>query len=314
MYQSKSPLTVIIPHLNAPKALASCLSGLASQRSEHCLFDVVVVDNGSTVLPDQVCAPFNFVRLLIETIPGPGPARNLGVRSTHSDLLAFIDCDCRPGSGWIRTILSYLRDHPETDVIGGEVRIDVSNANRMTAIEAYESVYGYRFRTYIEKHGYCGAGNMALRREVFLKVGGFGGLEVAEDVDWGRRARALGVRTAYVHEMWIATPARENFAELARKWDRHIAHEYRKIASYYGRLRWVAKALAVGVSPATEWVRILRSNKVHGARQRLSAFGCICRIRSYRAVRMLAVMSPARSNAMVNSWRSEGTDPMSGSR
>ena len=71
------------------------------------------------------------------------------------------------------------------DFLGGDVRIWRSDGRKFGAIEAYESVFAYRFKMYIEKQGYSGTGNLAVRRADFARVGPFRGLEVAEDVEWG---------------------------------------------------------------------------------------------------------------------------------
>ncbi|HEX9857368.1 MAG TPA: glycosyltransferase [Paracoccaceae bacterium] len=296
-------LSVIIPHLDAPAALARCLHALAGQRDDGVAFDVIVVDNGSAQRPVAQCAAHPFVRLIDEPTPGPGPARNSGARLAATELLAFIDCDCIAQPGWIATIASYLGAHPQTGAIGGDVGIERADPQHPTAIEAYESVYGYRFQLYIEQHHYTGSGNMAVRRAVFEQVGGFGGLQIAEDMDWGRRATALGVRIDYVPGMRITTPARDSFRQLARKWDRHIAHDFAKISGLGGRLRWILRALALAASPLPETIRILRSDRISGARERWLAFVCLTRIRLYRSRRMLTLLVGGDGRALSDAWR-----------
>ena len=300
---SMTSLTVIIPHLNSPDGLARCLSALADQGGSEGRFGVTVVDNGSRQMPEAVCAAHEFVMLTHEATPGPGPARNHGVSLCNSDLLAFVDCDCIPQPGWIDTILTHLPNHPETGAMGGDVRIAFANSDRLTAIEAYEAIYGYRFKLYIEQHKYTGSGNMAVWRSVFDKVGGFGGIDIAEDRDWGHRATAMGLRIDYVPEMCIATPARDTFAQLTRKWDRHIEHDLDKVRTTTDRVRWVLRAVAVAISPIAEIPRILRSDRVSGARSRWLAFVCLTRIRLYRAAAMLRRLAGRTAPATAETWR-----------
>ncbi len=298
-------LTVIIPHLNSPTGLARCLDALADQGGSEGRFGVIVVDNGSHQMPQDVCAAHDFVTLTSEQTPGPGPARNHGVSLTCSDLLAFIDCDCIAQPGWIDTILDYLPAHPETGAIGGDVRIAFADPHNLTAIEAYEAIYGYRFKLYIEQHKYTGSGNMAVWRSIFDKVGGFGGIDIAEDRDWGHRATAMGIRIDYVPEMRIATPARETFQQLARKWDRHIEHDFDKVRTGAGRVRWAMRAAAVAVSPLAEIPRILRSDRIKGLRHRWRAFRCLTRIRLYRSIAMLRLLLGRTRRATAETWRGD---------
>src|SRR5690606_34065228 len=134
---------------------------------------------------------------------------------------------------------------------------------RPTMLEAYESVFAYRQREYIERHGFSGTGNPAMRRAVFDAVGPFAGIEVAEDRDWGRRARALGHAIAYVPEMVVHHPARTSFAAIFAKWDRHTAHDWAERGhGPAARLRWLGRAVAVALSPLAEIGRILASDRI----------------------------------------------------
>ncbi len=136
---SKGPLiSVVIPHLNQPEALEACLSSLDSQSLERCLFEIIVVDNGSVSIPEDIVANHSGTRLLRELQPGPGPARNFGVRSATGDIIAFIDADCRAHRDWLRNALQTIRSSPEGTILGGDVRIWRNRFNTFTAIEAYE--------------------------------------------------------------------------------------------------------------------------------------------------------------------------------
>lgn len=302
---SDSPqLSVVIPHLNAPHALAYCLAALARQAGDGVDFEVIVVDNGSTELPEEICAAYPFVQCTQEATPGPGPARSRGVGLARADVVAFIDCDCIAQPGWITGIARYFNENPDTDVIGGDVRISRADVSAPTSIEAYESVYGYRMELYILRDGYAATCNMAVRRNVFRKVGDFGGITIAEDMDWGKRATAMGMKTRYVPEIRVETPARGTFAELTRKWDRHIGHDFAEVAGLRGRLRWIARSLLLAASPLGEVIRIAQSDRISGRRERLLALGCLTRIRFYRCSRMLGLLI-SRDPQAGAAWRQE---------
>ena len=107
---SKGPLiSVVIPHLNQPEALEACLSSLDTQSLARRFFEVIVVDNGSVSIPEDIVANHSGTRLLRELQPGPGPARNFGVRSATGDIIAFIDADCRAHRDWLRNALQTIR-------------------------------------------------------------------------------------------------------------------------------------------------------------------------------------------------------------
>jgi glycosyltransferase involved in cell wall biosynthesis len=291
-------ISVIIPHLNQPDGLDACLSSLDAQSLSRDFFDVVVVDNGSASPPTEVIARHPGVRLLQEATPGPGPARNTGVTATTGEILAFIDADCRAHPDWLRNLLQGLRASPSNTVLGGDVRIWQSENTGLDAIAAYESVFAYRFKLYIERHGYSGTGNLAMFRRDFDATGPFAGIEVAEDMEWGKRARSAGLRFRYVPEMIVFHPARSSLQELYAKWDRQILH-YRNMAegTRAWQLRWLMQAILVLTSPVLSSVTVLTSDRIHGFATRCKAIAVLCAVRTHRAVTMLALLRGGRSVA-----------------
>ncbi|WIY54211.1 glycosyltransferase [Devosia sp. YIM 151766] len=281
-------ISVIIPHLNQPEALASGLEALNAQQGVSLPYEIIVVDNGSHQLPTEICSRYGKVVLLVQPVPGPGPARNLGAASAKGDILAFIDADCIAAPGWLAAMEQHFNEAPDDTLIGGDVRILQREPGRPTMLEAYESVFAFRMKKYIEEKGFTGGGNLAVRSWVFRKVGDFLGINIAEDTEWGLRASAMGYRVRYEPRMIVHHPARRNFPELAAKWDRHIAHDLGEIRqSVNWRPRWILRALAVLVSPLAEVPRIAASDRLQGLRARCLAMVGVIRIRLYRGITML---------------------------
>lgn len=296
-------VSVIIPHLNDAEPLRHCLASLAGQRGAP-PFEVIVVDNGSSQLPDFVEAA--GARLLRETTPGPGPARNLGAAQAKAAILAFIDADCTAAPNWLAALVAMFDARPEVDVLGGDIRIRPQQGDRLTAIEAYESIYSYRTQLYVEQYGFTATGNMAVRADVFRAVGPFGGIGTMEDTAWGQRASAMGYQLGYVAEARVYTPSCRSFGELARRWDRHVAHEYGQARGQsLGRLRWVGKAAILAASPLGEMVRIARTDRVRGWRERVLALACVTQVRFYRARKMLGLIWHDNAATMVDMWNRE---------
>ena len=293
-------ISVVIPHLNQPQALARCLASLFAGR--RLPDEVFVVDNGSAEMPVAVCAVHPAVRLLAEPTPGPGPARNRGVAESAGAILAFIDADCLADPGWLDQAETAMAD-PEAQILGGDVRIARTEPDRLTPLEAYESIYAYRMDRYIAREGFTGTGNLVVRRGVMAAVGPFAGLSVAEDRDWGQRATGSGYAIRYVAAMKVYHPARTRFAELAAKWDRQTAHDFTGARDRPGgRLRFAAKTLAMAASPLAEIPRILASDRVSGPVQRLQAFACLVRIRVYRARIMAGLLLGGDPDRLSGRW------------
>ncbi|MCU0826596.1 MAG: glycosyltransferase [Tabrizicola sp.] len=294
-------ISVIVPHFNQEDYLRQCLERLTSQTGHAAEVEIIVVDNGSDRMPQAVCDAFPTVKLLSEVTPGPGPARNTGAASAVGEVLAFIDADCHADSGWLAAIEARF-GLPDTQIIGGDVRVGYADPAKPTFLEPYEAIFSFRNQQHIAE-GYSGTGNLATRAEILRHVGPFGGIDIAEDRDWGRRARALGYRIDYVPRMIVYHPARKSFHELAQKWARHIAHDYpEKTTTNAGKVKWFLRAMAMAVSPLKEVPLILRSSRISGLRERATAFACLCAIRLYRSKSMLGVMLFRGHNAEVT-WR-----------
>lgn len=295
-------LSVIIPHLNDPDGLAHCLDVLDRERGDVPGLEVIVVDNGSKELPRELVAAHG-AQLLEEATPGPGPARTTGAEAAKAPYLAFIDSDCFAEPGWAKAIVDHFAKPDGTPVIGGDVSIAWRNPERPDMIEAFEAVYNYRQKMYIEKQNFSGTGNLAMPAEVFADVGGFAGINVAEDRDWGQRAAAKGYGVSYVDAMSVTTPARENFAGSFKKIDRMVAHDFTILPeTLKSKIMWLVKGLAMFASPIWETLRIARSNRINGLRTRLLSLLGLIRIRWYRGTRMLSLFFAPNQRPKSESW------------
>jgi cellulose synthase/poly-beta-1,6-N-acetylglucosamine synthase-like glycosyltransferase len=233
--------------------------------------------------------------MLVEPEPGPGLARNRGVTGALGGILAFIDADCRAHPDWLKNALGAMKRCEENMILGGDVQIWRTMTNKYTALEAYECIYAYRFKLYIERHGFSGTGNLVVRRPDFDRVGLFAGISVAEDIDWGRRALASGFRFHYVPEMIVYHPARRTLKELFVKWDRHLQHAANlNNGTFTWKVRWLARAMAVLASPLVEIQTVLFSARVDGFTARVKASFVMTLVRFYRAWRMVALLSSNR--------------------
>ena len=284
-------ISVIVPHLNQPRELEACLSSLDAQSLDPGRFEVIVVDNGSTTYPEQIVMRHPGTCLFKEIAPGPGPARNTGVRHAKADVFAFIDADCRAHHLWLETALQTIRHERERTILGGDVRIWRDDETRFTAIEAYESVFSYRFKHYIEHQGFSGTGNLVVRRADFEAVGSFAGIQIAEDLEWGRRARAAGCHFLYVEDLIVFHPARSTLTALYAKWDRLIHHSFNMTkGTSLWKLRWILRALAIFASPFVDFTKVLRSERVSGVWPKLQATMILFAVRSHRARKMLTLL------------------------
>ena len=284
-------ISIIIPHLNQLQLLERCLNSLAPQILKHPRTEVIVVDNGSAQLPTSLCSQYPFVKLLTESTRGPGPARNRGISESNGQILALIDADCVAEENWLKEIIKIFSKPDAPQVVGGDVRILYVYPKNLTKLEAYESVFAYRQKEYIEKMNFSGTGNMAMHRRTFDSVGPFAGIEVAEDRAWGALAHQKGVKIIYDENMIVFHPARTSFFELTKKWDRHIAHDFNEVSrSIHGKLSWVFLLVAVAASGIVDIRKIIATRRISGMSNRCKAALILIKVRGYRAGQMARIL------------------------
>ncbi|HVX22739.1 MAG TPA: mycofactocin biosynthesis glycosyltransferase MftF, partial [Acidimicrobiales bacterium] len=99
-------LTVVVPVRDRLADLRECLRCLGTAHP------VVVVDDGSAD-PDGVRAACDAAGARLVRRPvagGPAAARNAGLATVATDLVAFVDSDCRVTPGWVDGLVGHLAD------------------------------------------------------------------------------------------------------------------------------------------------------------------------------------------------------------
>ncbi len=282
-------ISVIVPHLNQPMCLAECLSSLEAQRYPRHRFEVIVVDNGSTTTPDAIVASCPGARLELERERGAGPARNRGMAIARGSVFAFLDADCVADPAWLVSGANALRT---ADLVGGRIRVVPQDDAEPTPVERFEMMFAFHQEAYIRRKGFAVTANLFAKREVYSLINGFRN-GVSEDQDWCERAVARGKRLAYAADAVVTHPARRTLAELKAKWERIIREHFRLHAEKHGSSsRWVAYALAVGLSIFPHALRILFGSLNASLRERASVILVLVQLRAWRARMMLMLAMP----------------------
>lgn len=288
---------IIIPHYNDVVRLARCLRALLPQIGPG--VELIVVDNGSTQDLAPLRAEFPGLRLVVEPRKGAAEARNRGLAETSAPALFFLDCDCVPAPDWLACA---RRIAGQADVIGG--RIEVFDepapgslapeplAPARTGAQAFEAVFAFDNRAYVERKGFSVTANLLTRRAVMQATGPFvAGL--SEDLDWCQRARAKGFSLIYADDLRVGHPSRGDWDALRRKWHRLTQESFalqdqsRGGRAIWGRAIWGLRALAMPLSIAAHLPRLWRApDLTPGERWRGAA--TLTRLRLRRMVWMLA--------------------------
>ena len=275
-------VSVIVPHLDDYENLDACLTMLGDQTFPADRTEIIVADNGSSRGIQVVRKIVGDRGQVVEVAErGAGPARNAGVLASRGEAVAFIDSDCRPDRRWLEEGLIALGRY---DFVGGHVDVLVGDRDRMTAAEAFESVFAFQNERYVKELGFTVSASMFVWRSVFDAVGGFHN-GVPEDLDWCQRARREGYRIGFASELLVKHPARRTMAELRRKW-RRLTVELCEGARREGKgpvfilLRQWGVLLSIGPHA----VLVMATDRLKGLRNRIKAMGALVQIRLYRFV------------------------------
>lgn len=282
-------VSVIIPHYSDLAGLAACLDALGRQTVAP--DEIIVADNAS---PQGEAAIAQVIagraRLVVVADRGAGPARNGGVAASTGQILAFTDSDCLPEPGWLAAGLAALRC---ADFVGGAMTVLVANEAAITPSEAFERVFAFDNRDYVERKGFSVTANLFCARTLFDDVGGFR-TGVPEDLEWCGRARAAGYRIGYAADAVVGHPARRTWSELQRKWARLNAEAFgMAMAQPRGRGRWLLKALALPVSALAHTPKALASPALPASIDRWNAAKTLWRLRCWRMIDSLRLLQDA---------------------
>jgi len=280
-------VSVVIPHYNDFDHLARCVESLRRQTLSQQRLEVIVADNNSVGGVAAVEQIVEDVLAIPAAEQGAGPARNAGAAVARGTILAFIDSDCIADKDWIREGIAALE---RFGYVGGQVVTTICNPQGVTPSEAFEAVFAFDFKKYIEKDKFSGSGNLFVPKAIFERVGGFRA-GVSEDVEWCRRANAMGYRLGYAKGAIVQHAARREWLELKRKWDRVLIETFRLARERpLWRLRWFGYAAAVAGSVLAHWISVIRSPRLIGLCAKCCGLIGLLRNRSYRSYRMMCFL------------------------
>ena len=100
--------------------LRSCLQALARQKVDQPVeFLLVETDERAQKLPAGVIAELPGLRVLAVPYDGSYERKNAAVKAAKGEIIALLDVDCTPVSGWLQSLIDTLRSHPQHVAVSG---------------------------------------------------------------------------------------------------------------------------------------------------------------------------------------------------
>lgn len=213
--------SIIIPVYNRPDELHELLYSIGRQSVTD--FEVIVVEDGSTVRCADVCrkflSRFNLHYMLKEN-GGPGPARNYGAAHASGDYLLILDSDVVLPDDYLVNVEAEISAHP-ADSFGGPdaahpdfTPIQKAISYSMTSFFTTGGIRGGKKR--MDKF-FPRSYNMGMRREVFNQLGGFSSMRFGEDMDLSYRVIEAGYECRLYPTAWVWHKRRTDFKKFFRQ-------------------------------------------------------------------------------------------------
>jgi glycosyltransferase involved in cell wall biosynthesis len=261
-------VSVVVPVHQLTPEVRQCLASLV--RTDPAAREIIVVGDGPVAGLAEAAREYSARYVHTRARGGPARARNLGARAATGDVVLFIDSDVVVRPDTIGRVQAAFRQEPDLTALFGSY-------DDAPAAPGLVSQYRNLLHHYVHQAGredattfWTGCG--AVRREVFLRLGGFDKRlhrPFMEDIELGYRLRQAGCAIRLVKDLQVNhlkrwtlwAMVRTDLLERAAPWTmlilRHRALVNDLNVHWSGRASVVLSGLGLGALAAGFWRPIL---------------------------------------------------------
>ena len=246
--------SIIVPVYNRPDEVDELLQSLTEQELKD--FEVVIVEDGSQKPCKDVCDKFADILDLhyyVKENGGPGQARNYGAERAKGEWLIILDSDVVLPKGYLQAVENGLGVECRVESVEfaaaknkAEASSDDSNHNSTlytlhSTLAAFggpdashpsftpiQKAISYSMTSFFTTGGIRGGKkkldkfyprsfNMGIRRDVYLKLGGFSKMRFGEDIDFSYRIVEAGYNPQLFPDAWVWHKRRTDFRKFFRQ-------------------------------------------------------------------------------------------------
>ena len=176
-------ISIILCTFNRAKHLNYCIDTVINQTYHN--WELLVVDDGSQDHTFEIVNPylqkFSNIRYLKHQNRKLAYAKNVGIQSSFGKYITFIDSDDSYAPNHIESRLTYLKSHPEIDLIQGGFFSDED----IIVADYYEPGKTINLKECVLGPTFFG------KRKVFFELKGFDNIAYGEDTDFWQRAEKV---------------------------------------------------------------------------------------------------------------------------
>ena len=213
--------SIIVPVFNRPDEVDELLQSLVGQTLKD--FEVVIVEDGSQKPCKDVCDKYAGrldVKYFQKNNSGPGQSRNYGAERANGEYLIVLDSDVVLPEGYLKAVDDELRREP-ADAFGGPDCAHDSFTETQKAISysmtSFFTTGGIRGGKKKLDKFYPRSFNMGIRRDVYMRLGGFSKMRFGEDIDFSIRIFKAGCRCRLFPEAWVWHKRRTDMRKFFRQ-------------------------------------------------------------------------------------------------
>jgi O-antigen biosynthesis protein len=200
-------ISVAIPTGDRPEALRRLLA--AALAGDHRPEEIVIVDHGDASVTSAVVEDIAADGIAVRQVAEPGSSlsrsRNAAIAAARSPLVAFIDDDCVPTSGWLSSIVSAFAANPDLAAVTGPVLPLPPNRPGLHPLSSRGASQERSFKGDVLPWDVGTGGNLAVRRHALgtseplfdVRLGAGSAGRAGEDLDVLRRLLRAGHTVLY---------------------------------------------------------------------------------------------------------------------
>jgi glycosyltransferase involved in cell wall biosynthesis len=212
-------LTVAIVTWRRPAGLGRLLAALRPQVQGRVDRNIVVVNDGShdAAYSAIVADCEGLIRYEpLATNSGIGAARNCAAGLADGDFVVYVDDDCLPPPFWLDWLAGRLAAEPDLDVLAGTTRL---LWRHRTFFERVQAHFGIVPRPWVTQQDIIFVtANVAIRRTLLDRIGGFRPLRIGEDSELAGRVALAGSRVAYDAHWYVEHEPESLRVKLRKYW------------------------------------------------------------------------------------------------
>jgi cellulose synthase/poly-beta-1,6-N-acetylglucosamine synthase-like glycosyltransferase len=214
--------SIILPTYGRPDEVENFMESMLLQKLKK--FEIIVVDGSSDEILYPVIEKYKTsleIHYFHEKGLKASESRNLGCEKARGDVFVFIDSDCIVPPDYLNKTDAYLEQHLEVDAYGGP---DAAHSS----FSPFQKAVNYAMTSFFTTGGIRGSKkhigkfqlrgfNMGVKSTAFFAVGGYSGMQVAEDLDLSMRLQKAGYTTALITDAFVYHKRKSNFYRFFRQ-------------------------------------------------------------------------------------------------